>query len=119
MLKIATLVVLFCSNLAHAVPRGVYIAAPQGIRVTGQNQVTLSFRLPCSNSSPDEWAGNLVAVSDDEGDMVVGLGVVLARSSCTPGPYREFRFTYPLSETGLSLTDLRNGASLRPIDRAR
>jgi hypothetical protein len=110
--------VLFVSATAFAVPAGLYLAAPKKIEISG-NSVNLFFDLACSNSAPEEWAGNLVAVSDDEGDLVVGLGVVLAKSSCKAGPQKEFVFEFALKETGLTPSDLKNGATFEPVNLAK
>ena len=105
-------------SLASAVPRNMYLASPKKIEVSG-NQVALTFDLGCSNDAPDEWAGNLIAVSDDEGDMVVALGIALSKDSCKAGPVKKFTFKYPLSQTGLKKSDLQNGASFEPLDLAQ
>lgn len=114
MKKLMSLAALLVSVQAFAVPRDLYLASPKKIEVVG-SKVKLTFDLKCSNESPDEWAGNLVAVSDDEGDMVMGLGVVLSESSCVEGPVKEFVFTYSLKKAGLTAEDLENGASFEPI----
>jgi hypothetical protein len=109
-------VVMFCLS-AFAVPRGLYLASPKAIVVDGPaNSVKLYFDLACKNEFPDEWAGNLVAVSDDEGDMSVALGVVLAKSSCDAGPKKQFIFTYPLKATGVTLDDIKHDVTFEPVD---
>lgn len=115
---VLSLCVFGFSVSALAVPRGVYLASPKAISVSG-GQVNLSFELPCKNTYPDEWAGNLVAVSDDEGDMTIGLGVVLSKDSCAAGPIKTFIFTYDLEQTGASQVDLKNGVTFVPIDLAK
>ena len=105
-------------SIASAVPQSMYLASPKKIEVLGK-KVALTFALPCSNDAPDEWAGNLIAVSDDDGDMVVGLGVALSKDSCKAGPIKEFTFKYQLSKTGLTKSDLKSGASFEPIDLAQ
>lgn len=112
-----TLAVIGLSQAAFAVPRNMYLASPTKIEVV-KKQVKLTFELPCTNEYPNEWAGNLISVSDDEGDLVQGLGVVLSKESCEPGPLKNYVFTYSLKEAGLSLEDLKAGASFAPIDLA-
>lgn len=112
------LIILACTLMsvsAFAVPRGLYLASPKTI-VVDRSNVKLYFELKCKNEYPDEWAGNLVAVSDDEGDMSIALGVVLARSSCDPGPAKEFVFTYALREAKVTLDDIKHDVQLVPID---
>lgn len=112
----SVLFLVFSLN-ALAVPRGLYIAAPHKIKVVG-NKVQLTLKLACKNEYPDEWAGNLVAVSDDEGDMAIALGVVLSQDSCDAGPKKNFVFEYDLKQTGVTASDLANGVTLEPVDVA-
>ena len=113
---ILSLCILTTSLTAFAVPRGMYLASPKKIEVVG-GKVKLTLSLNCKNESPDEWAGSLVAVSDDEGDMAVGLGVVLAKSSCeASAKARDYVLTFDLKQTGLSAADLKGGASLEPME---
>ena len=112
---IAVAGVLMLSLSVFAVPRGLYLASPKATIVDG-SKVKLYFDLACKNASPDEFAGNLVAVSDDEGDMAVGLGVVLAKSSCVAGPKRQFIFTYDLKDAGLTIDDIKHDVTVQPID---
>jgi hypothetical protein len=99
---------LMTSNLVFAVPRGNYLASPKKIEVRGDS-VRLSFDLPCSNGHPEENAGNLIVLSDDEGDFAKALGVVLAKSSCEEGPLKTFVLKYPLRRTGLTQAALAQG----------
>jgi hypothetical protein len=107
-------------DIASAVPHEMYLASPKKIKVVGEI-VKLTFELPCSNKNPDEWAGNLIAVSNDSGDRAMALGVVLSKDSCEAGPVKNFTFTYPLAKTGLTAEDLteESGGSFEPIDIAR
>ena len=107
--------VLMLSLSVFAVPRGLYLASPRAV-VVDRNNVKLYFDLPCKNEFPDEWAGNIVAVSDDEGDRSIALGVVLAKSSCDVGPYKQFVFTYSLREVGITTDDIKHDVTLQPID---
>lgn len=118
MKKIILAFLLVCvSSVGFAVPRGIYLASPKKIEVVGE-KLKLTFDLACRDEQPpDEFTGQLVAVSDDEGDRVVGVGVVLSKSRCKAGPVKEFTFEYYLKETGVSSEDLQNeGVTLEPID---
>jgi hypothetical protein len=103
-LALTILPTIFSSTNALAVPGRLYVASPKKIEVVG-GKVRLHYRLPCRNDHPDEWAGTLVAVWDDEGDQMIALGTVLAQSSCDPGPLKSFVFDYPvakvISESGM------------------
>lgn len=106
------------SSVTLAVPRNLFLASPKKITVVGKS-VKLTFELPCKNEYPDEFTGNLVAVSDDEGDMSMALGVVLSHDRCEAGPMKDFALEYTLEATGLSSKDLENGATFEPIDIAK
>ena len=106
--------ILLSSTVAMAVPRGVYLASPEKVEVVGEKMV-LTFKLPCQNEAPNEWAGSLVAVSDDEGDLAIGVGVALAKKSCVSGPAKEFKFQYDLKELGISSKDIKSGTVIEPI----
>jgi len=112
------IIILAFSSISLAVPRGVYLAAPKKIEVIG-TKVKLLFNLSCKNKNPDEWAGNLISLYDDEGDMAVGLGVVFSKSSCDPGPLREYSFEYNLKEIGFTANDIANGTTLIPLNLAK
>ncbi len=115
-LTLIGLILSFCT-VAYAVPRNMYLASPKKIQVIGK-QVFLTFDLECSNEFPDEWAGNLIAVSDDEGDMSIALGIALSKESCQAGPAKEFTYKYSLSKTGMRQSDLKNGATFEPLNIA-
>jgi hypothetical protein len=119
MKKIILAIGVFGFSLAAlAVPRQMYLASPSKIAVSGKN-VNLTLQLACQNVNVDESAGNLVAVHDDEGDNAVALGVVLSKSNCMPGELKSVVLTYDLKQTGLSAEDLKNGATLIPMDLAK
>ncbi|MES2802738.1 MAG: hypothetical protein V4654_09625 [Bdellovibrionota bacterium] len=105
-------------NVAYAVPTQIYLAAPNKIEVIGE-RLKLTFKLPCKNKYPDEWAGQLVSASDDEGDMVISLGVTLSKGSCQKGPRKKFVFEYRLSEIGIQASELENGITFEPMDLAK
>lgn len=105
-------------NAAYAVPTQIYLAAPNKIEVVGE-RLKLTFKLPCKNEYPDEWAGQLVSASDDEGDMVISLGVTLSKDSCKKGPLKEFVFEYRVSQIGIQASELENGITLEPMDLAK
>lgn len=109
---------LFLSSTAMAVPRGIYLAAPKKIEVVGE-KLRLMFYLNCANENPDEWTGQLIAVSDDEGDYVVGLGVALSKDMCLPGPKKKFVFEYTLAQAGLTKAALTDGTTFEPLNIAR
>lgn len=115
---LAVLCILGFSLSAIAVPKNLYLVSPKSITVSG-NKLELAFELSCKNEHPNEWAGNLVAVSDDEGDMTVAVGVVLSKDSCKVGPKKTFVFVYDLKEANLSTEDLKNGVNFAPIDIAK
>lgn len=104
-LILSFLVMTIFSAIAGAVPRGVYLASPEKITVKG-NTIELLVRLACKNEFPDEWAGQLVIVSDDEGDRAYGVGVILSESSCERGPKKLFSMKYDLLKQGLIPSDL-------------
>lgn len=109
---------IFLASNAWAVPHNVYLASPKRIEVIG-NKVALSFDLKCKNEDPDNWAGHLINVFDDSGDLEVGLAIVLSKDVCKPGPLKEFTFRYPLTRTGVTAEDLNRGVTLVPMHLAQ
>lgn len=116
MKTLLSFVIMATALNAVAVPRSPYIVSPSKIEVSGE-KLLLTLDLKCKNESPNEWAGNLIALSDDSGDLVMGLAVVLAKSDCGPGPQKKFVLTYSLKDAGLSALDLKNGVTLEPLKR--
>src|SRR4051812_21812983 len=105
---ILSLAILVTGMRASAVPRGVYVASPKKIVVAG-NRLGLIFDLHCKNTHPEDFAGQPIALSDDEGDQVIGVGLLLAKSKCEPGPAKEFTFDFPVSKFGFKMSDLLEG----------
>lgn len=95
--KIILVAMMMASVTASAIPRDLYLASPTKIEVD-EDRLTLTLSLPCKNQWADEWAGNLVVNSDDEGDMALSLAVVLSLDSCERSAKQDFKLVYSLKK---------------------
>lgn len=100
---------------AHAVPRGMKLAAPTKIEKVGK-ELKLTFLLKCESDLALEWS-SVVMVSNDEGDQAAAVGLVYSTDECEEGDKRtKHLLTVDPSHYGYSVEDT---AEFVPMDLAK
>lgn len=79
---------------------------PENIQISDNGkQITVSISLPCSNETALDWSVPAIS-SDDSGDQIAYVGVVVPLSKCQAGPLTKHTKTFDPTLYGYSTKDV-------------